>query len=185
MWGGIRKWEIINPDDPDQDNEAKLIKRCIVIGPGQEVSIFMKKKKKKKVRRRRGKKKLGQLPATQVTVASPWHEPRPYDPPPSFPQYVGISLSFLTFGGWRWKRDPSCFASCSWASLNHLGRVPKLYNVLSTRNYILSKGCATINARNHGQMSSSRPGSDAVWNSLRSERFLTCHVFSRQRQIFE
>ncbi|GFY01254.1 hypothetical protein TNCV_5077211 [Trichonephila clavipes] len=31
----IRKWEIVNPDDPDEDNGTKLLNYCIVIGPGQ------------------------------------------------------------------------------------------------------------------------------------------------------
>ncbi|GFU48369.1 hypothetical protein TNCV_3342601 [Trichonephila clavipes] len=28
-------WEIVIPDDPDQDNVSKLLNYCIVIGPGQ------------------------------------------------------------------------------------------------------------------------------------------------------
>ncbi|GFT30493.1 uncharacterized protein TNCV_2377751 [Trichonephila clavipes] len=35
MRDGIRKWEIVNPDDPDQNNGTKLLNYCIVIGPGQ------------------------------------------------------------------------------------------------------------------------------------------------------
>ncbi|GFV53215.1 uncharacterized protein TNCV_1065741 [Trichonephila clavipes] len=35
MWGGIWKGEMVNPDDPDQDNGTKLLNYCIVIGPSQ------------------------------------------------------------------------------------------------------------------------------------------------------
>ncbi|GFX38189.1 hypothetical protein TNCV_3837881 [Trichonephila clavipes] len=31
----IRKWEIANPDDLDQDDGTKSFNYCIVIGPGQ------------------------------------------------------------------------------------------------------------------------------------------------------
>ncbi|GFU71972.1 hypothetical protein TNCV_2999551 [Trichonephila clavipes] len=31
----IWKWEIVNPDDPDQDNGTKLLNYCSVINPGQ------------------------------------------------------------------------------------------------------------------------------------------------------
>ncbi|GFX10975.1 hypothetical protein TNCV_512351 [Trichonephila clavipes] len=31
----IWKWEIINPDDPDQDNGTNLVNYCIVINPWQ------------------------------------------------------------------------------------------------------------------------------------------------------
>ncbi|GFS90486.1 hypothetical protein TNCV_4096951 [Trichonephila clavipes] len=40
MRDGIRKWEIVNPDDPDQDNGAKLLNYCIVIGPGQVSKVL-------------------------------------------------------------------------------------------------------------------------------------------------
>ncbi|GFT60059.1 hypothetical protein TNCV_2687361 [Trichonephila clavipes] len=36
MRDGLRKWEIVNPDDPDQVNGTKLLNCCIVIGPGQK-----------------------------------------------------------------------------------------------------------------------------------------------------
>ncbi|GFW08658.1 hypothetical protein TNCV_2776791 [Trichonephila clavipes] len=39
MQDGIRKWQIVNPDDPDQDNGTKLLNYCIVIGPGQVYKI--------------------------------------------------------------------------------------------------------------------------------------------------
>ncbi|GFT89010.1 hypothetical protein TNCV_3084481 [Trichonephila clavipes] len=32
----IRKWEIVSPDDSDQDNGTKFLNYCIVIGPGQD-----------------------------------------------------------------------------------------------------------------------------------------------------
>ncbi|GFW96032.1 hypothetical protein TNCV_957461 [Trichonephila clavipes] len=32
---GIWKWDIVSPDDPDQDNGTKLLNYCIAIGPGQ------------------------------------------------------------------------------------------------------------------------------------------------------
>ncbi|GFX59954.1 hypothetical protein TNCV_4984651 [Trichonephila clavipes] len=31
-------WEIVTPDDPDQDNGTKLLNYCIDIGPGQSQS---------------------------------------------------------------------------------------------------------------------------------------------------
>ncbi|GFU29753.1 hypothetical protein TNCV_4745781 [Trichonephila clavipes] len=31
----IWKWQIVNPDDPDQDNGTKLLNYCIAIGPSQ------------------------------------------------------------------------------------------------------------------------------------------------------
>ncbi|GFX39955.1 hypothetical protein TNCV_2647181 [Trichonephila clavipes] len=40
MWDGIRKWKIVSPDDPDQDNGTKLLNYCIVIGPGQGSKIW-------------------------------------------------------------------------------------------------------------------------------------------------
>ncbi|GFU52608.1 hypothetical protein TNCV_5015891 [Trichonephila clavipes] len=38
--GHIWKWEIVNPDDPDQ--WGKLLSFCIVIGPGQVSKISNK-----------------------------------------------------------------------------------------------------------------------------------------------
>ncbi|GFU99187.1 hypothetical protein TNCV_1229011 [Trichonephila clavipes] len=35
---GILKWEIVNPDDSNQNNGTKLLSYCIVIGPGHQVS---------------------------------------------------------------------------------------------------------------------------------------------------
>lgn len=35
--------------------------------------------------------------------------------------FFNLRFFTITFGGWRWKKDPSCSASCSWASQNHLG----------------------------------------------------------------
>ncbi|GFV11622.1 hypothetical protein TNCV_976121 [Trichonephila clavipes] len=42
------------------------------------------------------------------------------------------------------------------------------------------EGCTTIGIRNYDQKSSGRPNSGTTWNSLRSRRFLECHVSSRQ-----
>ncbi|GFX73752.1 hypothetical protein TNCV_4290681 [Trichonephila clavipes] len=39
MRDGIWKWEIVSPDDPDQDNRTELLNYCIVIGPGQVSKI--------------------------------------------------------------------------------------------------------------------------------------------------
>ncbi|GFT76082.1 hypothetical protein TNCV_1255631 [Trichonephila clavipes] len=39
---GSVKWEIVSPDDPDQDNGTKLSNYCIAIGPGQVSKISIK-----------------------------------------------------------------------------------------------------------------------------------------------
>ncbi|GFT48216.1 hypothetical protein TNCV_4023001 [Trichonephila clavipes] len=41
---------------------------------------------------------------------------------------------------------------------------------------ILLKVCTIEGFRNYDQKSSGKPDSSAVWNSVRSERFLACHV---------
>ncbi|GFU50345.1 hypothetical protein TNCV_301731 [Trichonephila clavipes] len=50
---------------------------------------------------------------------------------------------------------------------------------------ILLKGYATTSDQNYDQESSGWPDSGAVWNSLRSESFLECHVFPLQLQVLE
>ncbi|GFV87860.1 hypothetical protein TNCV_781421 [Trichonephila clavipes] len=35
----IWEWEIVNPDDTDQDNETKLLNYCIAIGPVQAPAL--------------------------------------------------------------------------------------------------------------------------------------------------
>ncbi|GFY02862.1 hypothetical protein TNCV_3507421 [Trichonephila clavipes] len=37
MWNGTWKREMVNPDNPDQDNGTKLLNYFIAIGPGQKV----------------------------------------------------------------------------------------------------------------------------------------------------
>ena len=50
---------------------------------------------------------------------------------------------------------------------------------------ILLKGCTTEGVPNYIEKSSGMLHRDAVWNSLRSRRFLACRIYSPQLQIFQ
>lgn len=71
-----------------------------------------------------GRRELWQLASAQVTVASPctWHETKAYEPRTSpLSMSVCLLVAFFHPNLRRMERDPSCSASCSWASQNHLG----------------------------------------------------------------